>query len=140
MSEGTCLTPPHRGRVRKPHYCFWCNQFLPGNSECTISSWVGDGTVDTIYECDRCSEYVAEARERLDIPAWEPMYAEQFWDYMEGDHPRVWWQWCVDDALFWQRRVKYGCYASEQDRENDMRRATVALERAQKQLAKVVTA
>ena len=91
----------------------------------------------TLYECDRCEEYISPARDYWGYRTWEPMRVESFQDYMTDVHPSVWWQWCVDDDLLWLKRVKYGRYDSEKDREEDMRCATVALEHAQRQLEKV---
>lgn len=134
MSEGTVLEERHRCRARKPHLCDWCGYRIKGNEEYVRSTIVGDGTIYTWHECDRCSDYVPKARDCFDIPDWEPMYTETFQEYMESEHPVTWWQWCVDDDKEWLTYAKHHRYPNESDRNDDIRRFTVALEHAQKKL------
>lgn len=137
MSEGDVLTERHRVRARKPHICDWCGKRIRGNEEYVSSTVVGDGTIYTWHECDRCAEYVPRAFDYFDLPNGEPLYRESFECYMADEHPAVWWQWCVDDDKEWLVYAKHHRYEDEADRENDIRRFTIALEYAKRKLTEV---
>lgn len=54
-----CITPAHRVKARKPHYCSWCGKRIEIGEIYTVSTNVGD-EIYTWRECDRCAPYVDE--------------------------------------------------------------------------------